>query len=192
MKRFLLILILPILLSAQPASRISRQDTLRAYLADTIYVKNRFRVSAIARFDSTVMIKGFQVDSSTLATKGTTQVLTGTKYIAPRWYFNSVGVDTISSRSSGKITTISDSINVGGYIYNNGRIVYRKIPAGAMSPSVTYGSSVAFGDSALSKVTGAENTAGGVGSLYNNTTGSRNTSFGSSTLQTNVSGRYLS
>lgn len=98
MKRFLLILILPILLSAQPASRISRQDTLRAYLADTIYVKNRFRVNAIARFDSIVTIKGFQVDSTTMVTAGAIQVLTATKYVAPRWYYNSVGVDTVVSR----------------------------------------------------------------------------------------------
>ena len=100
MKRFLLFFILPLLLSAQPASRISKQDTLRAYLADTIYVKNRFRVNSIARFDSTVTIKGFQVDSSTVLTRGTDQVVTGTKYITPRWYFNSIGTDSINSRSN--------------------------------------------------------------------------------------------
>ena len=105
MKRFLLILILPILLSAQPASRISRQDTLRAYLADTIYVKNRFRVNSIARFDSTVTIKGFQVDSSTVLTRGIDQVVTGTKYWTARQYLTSIATDTIerykNSSSSG-------------------------------------------------------------------------------------------
>lgn len=57
MKKFLLLIILlPLFSFPQPASRISRQDTLRAYLADTIYAKSRIRISSIARFDSMVSI----------------------------------------------------------------------------------------------------------------------------------------
>ena len=119
MKRFLLFLILPILLSAQPASRISRQDTLRAYLADTIYVKNRFRVNSVARFDSTVTIKGFQVDSTTLNTKSTTQVLTGTKYWTSSQYFDGDSVVFMKQSGSngtgtGTVTFAEDSSNVYG------------------------------------------------------------------------------
>ena len=91
MKRFLLFLILPLLLSAQPASRISLQDTLRAYLADTIYAKNRFRFTAITRFDSSVTF----LSSST---------------INPRWYLYSAGIDTIVTRSSSQMYMQTNSV----------------------------------------------------------------------------------
>ena len=150
MKRFLLFLIFPILLSAQPASRISRQDTLRAYLADTIYVKNRFRVNSIARFDSTVTIKGFQVDSTTLSTKHTTQVLTGTKYWTNQQFFrDSVFIsgklihgssNYMASPYNGMISGEYDSIystalSAGGQNYIWGR----NNTIGRTNPTGTYG-----------------------------------------------------
>lgn len=53
-------------------------------------------------------------DSSVLDTKGTDQVLTGAKYIGPRWYFNSSAVDTLSARSTTKKQYLTDTVLIGG------------------------------------------------------------------------------
>lgn len=122
----------------------AKVDSISALKGSIIKFKSR------VRFDSTVTIKGFQVDSTTLMTKGTTQVLTGTKYWANQQFFrDSVFIsgklihgsrNYMASPYNGMISGEYDSIystasSAGGQNYIWGR----NNTIGRTNPTGTYG-----------------------------------------------------
>lgn len=125
-KRLIIFLILiPFVLEAQPASRITRTDTLRAYLADSLYFKSRVRFERPAQFDSlarfTSLISGDSVWFSGVVKLGTA-VSNGTSMLylranADRLYmmrgYNSwnsaTSVFSIDSMGNFQINTVANS-----------------------------------------------------------------------------------
>lgn len=123
MRKLLLILfLLPIIsLSQDGPFRRVRADTIKAFSTnygtlDTQWVKSRQNFTRPVKFDSTVNIKGYLFDSSTVVNTLAPQVITPSKYWTARQYMTSLAVDTMTRRTSGNFLVAQSGLKLSGSI----------------------------------------------------------------------------